>query len=282
MFIRLSIIISLLLIFLTASTQQANAKKISKIVLDAGHGGHDFGAPGQYSHEKDLTLAITLRLGRMVRDSMPDVQVVYTRVTDDYPELKERHEIANQAKADLFIAVHINAAAHKKSRELVGYRTVKRKGKKMKQPIYKVSYIKTTQAHGTESYVLGLHRTSQNEVAIGEYSEGVTDEAGMLDENDPMTSIIVAQYAQAFLDRSVALATKIQNQFSYQGRLSFGVKQKGLEVLAGSAMPGVLVECGFINNPEEEAYMNSERGQFEIALAIFRGIKAYKYDAESH
>jgi N-acetylmuramoyl-L-alanine amidase len=282
MFIRLSIITSLLLVFLTVSTHQANAKKISKIVLDAGHGGHDFGAPGQYSHEKDLTLAITMRLGRMMHDSMPDVQVVYTRITDDYPELKERHEIANQAKADLMIAIHINAAAHKKSRELVGHRIVKRHGKRMQQPIYKVSYVTTTQAHGTESYVLGLHRTGQNEGAIGEYSETVTDEPGMLNEEDPMTAIIVAQYTQAFRDRSVLLATKIQNQFEYQGRLNMGVKEKGLEVLAGSAMPGVLVECGFINNPEEEAYMNSERGQFEIALAIFRGIKAYKYDAESH
>ena len=277
---RIRLVSILFLSFFIADASVVNGKKISKIVLDAGHGGHDFGAPGQYSHEKDLTLAITLRLGKMIKDSMRDVQVVYTRTTDDYPELKDRHEIANTAKADLFVAVHINAAAHKKSRELVGYRTVKRRGKKMKQPIYKVSYIRTTAAHGTESYVLGLHRASQNEGAIGEYSETVTEEPGMLNESDPMTAIIIAQYAQAFLDRSVLLATKIQNNFEYQGRLNLGVKQKGLEVLAGSAMPGVLVECGFINNPEEEAYMNSERGQFEIAQAIYRGILAYKQEVE--
>lgn len=258
----------------------ANGNKITKIVLDAGHGGHDHGAPGQFSHEKDLTLAITLKLGSIIRDSMHGVQVIYTRTTDEYPELKERHEIANQAKADMFVSVHINAAAHKKSKQLVGYRMVKRKGKRMKQPIYKVSYIRTTAAHGTESYVLGLHRASQNEDAIGEYSETVTEEPGMLNENDPMTAIIIAQYSRAFLDRSVLLATKIQNQFEYQGRLNMGVKQKGLEVLAGSAMPGVLVECGFINNPDEEVYMNSEKGQYEIAMAIYRGIKAYKAEAD--
>ncbi|MBS1773474.1 MAG: N-acetylmuramoyl-L-alanine amidase [Bacteroidetes bacterium] len=278
MHFRLLLIISI--IFTGSFSALANGKKITKIVLDAGHGGQDMGAPGQFSHEKDLTLAITLRLGKIIKDSMPGMQVIYTRTTDEYPSLKDRHEIANQSKADLFLAIHINAAAHKKNRELVGYRVIKRKGKRMKQPIYKVSYIRTTQAHGTESYVLGLHRTGQNEDAISEYSETVADEPGLLNEEDPMTAIIVAQYSSAFLDRSVNLATKIQNQFEWQGRLNMGVKQKGLEVLAGSAMPGVLVECGFINNPEEEVYMNSDRGQFEIALAIFRGIRAYKEDAE--
>ncbi len=250
-------------------------------MLDAGHGGKDAGAKGQFSLEKELTLAIVKRLGKMINDSMHGVQVIYTRTVDEYPTLPERHRIANEAKGDLFISVHINSSAMKKHKELVGYRTVKKGKKKLKQPIYKITYNNTTTASGTESYVLGLHRNSQKENAIGEYEENVAEEPGMLNENDPMTAIIVAQYAQAFLTRSVLIGTKIQQQFEWQGRNSRGVMQKGLEVLAGSAMPGVLVECGYINNPDEEVYMNSEHGQYEIALAIYRGIKAYKYEVEA-
>jgi len=128
--------------------------------------------------------------------------------------------------------------------------------------------------------VLGLHRDSQKQNAIEDNAENMSEESGLMDESDPQTAIIIAQYSQAFLSRSVMLGTRIQNEFQREGRGNFGVKQKGLEVLAGSAMPGVLVECGFINNPEEEAYMNSNEGQNEIALAIFRGIRAYKMESE--
>ena len=146
--------------------------------------------------------------------------------------------------------------------------------------MYRTVRHRETKANGTETFVLGLHRNSQKEDAIGEYGETITQEPGLLNENDPQTQIIIAQYAQAFLSRSVSLGSKIQQEFANQGRRDMGVKQMGLEVLAGSAMPGVLVECGFINNPDEEAYMNSEAGQQEIALAIYRGIKAYKMEAE--
>lgn len=278
---RIRLLSIILLIGLIPNIVAANANKITKIVLDAGHGGKDAGAKGQFSLEKELTLAIVKRLGKMINDSMRGVQVIYTRTTDEYPLLPERHRIANESKGDVFISVHINSSAMKKHRELVGYKTVKKGKKKMKQPIYKVTYNNVTTATGTESYVLGLHRNSQKESAIGEYGETVAEEPGMLNENDPMTSIIIAQYAQAFLTRSVLLGTKIQQQFEWQGRGSRGVMQKGLEVLAGSAMPGVLVECGYINNPEEEVYMNSEQGQYEIALAIYKGIKAYKAEMEN-
>jgi N-acetylmuramoyl-L-alanine amidase len=259
----------------------ANGKKISKIVLDAGHGGSDIGAKGQYSMEKDVTLAIVLKLGKIMADSMKDVQVIYTRTTDDYPSLVDRHEIANKANADLFIAVHANSTADRITRVFEGYRTVKKGKKKVKQRVYRViRHHEQYTSRGTETYVLGLHRNSQKEEAIGEYSENVTSDPGLLNENDPQTAIIVAQYAGAFLKRSVSLATDIEHQFAMQGRNDYGVKQKGLEVLAGSAMPGVLVEVGFINNPDEEAYLNSELGQYEIAMAIFRAIKTYKEDIE--
>lgn len=257
-----------------------SGKKVSKIVIDAGHGGKDIGARGKFSMEKDLTLDIALRLGRMIKDNMPDVDVVYTRTSDEYPSLVDRHEIANKSNADLFIAIHINSTADRIERRLVGHRTVRKGRRRVKQPVYEVIRHHEGSRQGTETYVLGLHRNGQKEEAIGEYSETVSEEPGLLNENDPQTDIIVSQYAQAFLSRSVALGTKIQQQFYNQGRQDYGVKQKGLEVLAGSAMPGVLVECGFINNPEEEEYMNSEKGQKEITTAIFKGIKAYKNDME--
>lgn len=269
-----------LLIFTAPYITFAAGKKLKKIVIDAGHGGQDAGARGQFSQEKELTLAVTLRLGKMIRDSMKDMQVIYTRTSDIYPSLSERHEIANKAVADLFLSVHVNSTADKITRVPAGTRTVKKGKKKVTQQVYKTVRSHIGSASGTETYVLGLHRNSQKENAIGEYGESISDEPGLLDENDPQTAIVIAQYSQAFLGKSVSLGTYIQGEFGAQGRPNLGVKQKGLEVLAGSVMPGVLVEIGFINNPTEEAYLNSEKGQFEVAWAIYKGIKAYKAEVE--
>ncbi len=258
----------------------AQGKKVSKIVLDAGHGGKDVGAVGRISQEKELTLAVVLRLGKILKDSLKDVEVIYTRTSDYYPTLVERHEIANKNKGDLFISVHVNATAGTRTRVITGYKKVKRGSKTIKQPIYKTVHKKETSASGTETYVLGLHRNSQKEGAIEEHGDHIVQEPGLLNVDDPQTAIIIAQYSQAFLSRSVSLGSKIQENFASQGRRDAGVKQMGLEVLAGSAMPGVLVEIGFINNPEEEIYLNSEAGQHEVAMAIYRGIKAYKQEAE--
>lgn len=255
-------------------------RRVSTIVLDAGHGGKDPGARGLFTNEKDLTLGIVMRLGKMLEDSLRGVKVVYTRTTDIYPSLSERHQIANRAEGDLFISVHINATAGRTERVQSGTRTVG-KGKKRKTvPVYRTIHHRSTEASGTETYVLGLHRSDQKAGAIGEYSDNVTEEPGIMDPSDPQTAIIIAQYTEAFLGRSVSLGTKIENAFVDGGRRSYGVKQKGLEVLAGSAMPGVLVECGFINNPNEETYMASEAGQREIARAILRGIREYKAETE--
>ena len=275
-------IISLLLalICITPGLLSAKGRKVSKIVLDAGHGGRDGGARGQFSNEKDLTLAVALRVGKLMADSMKDVEVVYTRTSDVYPTLVERHEIANRSNADLFISIHVNATAGRTERYKAGTRRVKKGKKYVTVPVYKTVHHKETTTSGTETYVLGLHRSYQKEDAIGEYGDSITEEPGLLNENDPQTAIIISQYTQAFLGRSVSLAGKIQEQFAAQGRRDLGVKQKGLEVLAGSAMPGVLIEIGFINNPSEDAYLNSESGQQEVAMAIFKGIQAYKWDAE--
>jgi N-acetylmuramoyl-L-alanine amidase len=276
---RAIVVLAMLLVFSPVS-MFAKGKKVSKIVIDAGHGGKDFGAQGAISYEKDITLAVALKLGKLLTDSMRNMQVVYTRTEDAYPSLVERHEIANKSNGDLFISIHVNSTPYTYTRTLKGYKTVKRKGKTVKQPIYTSVRHHVTKRSGVETYVMGIHRAGQQKDAIGEYGENVSDEPGLLNENDPQTAIIVAQYAQAFLGKSVVLASKVQEQFTLGGREDLGVKQKGLEVLAGSAMPGVLVEIGFITNIEEEAYLNSEKGQFDVAVAIYRAIKGYKDDLE--
>jgi N-acetylmuramoyl-L-alanine amidase len=269
-----------ILLFTLPQLSFATGKKITKIVLDAGHGGKDIGARGQFSQEKNLTLAIIMRLGRIINDSMKNVQVIYTRTSDIYPTLAERHEIANREGADVFLSVHINSTADRIEHVPAGYRTVKHGKHKKQVPVYKTIRHHETSSNGTMTLVLGSIRNGQKSQAIGEYGENIIEEPGLLNENDPQTAIIIAQYTQAFLGRSVSLGSKIQEQFASQGRTDLGVKQQSLEVLAGSAMPGVLVECGFINNPEEEAYLNSEAGQSAVAMAIYRGLKAYKLEVE--
>lgn len=258
----------------------AGKNRLNTIVLDAGHGGKDPGAQGSFTTEKELTLGIVMRVGKLIKDSLYGVKVIYTRTTDIYPTLPERHEMANRNGGDLFVSVHINATAGRTERIQTGTQTVGKGKNKRTVPVYKTIRRRETQTSGTETYVLGLHRNDQKAEAIGEYSDNVTEEPGVMNPNDPQTAIIIAQYNGAFLERSVSLGTKIEDAFAASGRRSFGVKQKGLEVLAGSAMPGVLVECGFINNPEEEAYMASESGQQQIAYAIFKAIKAYKQETE--
>jgi N-acetylmuramoyl-L-alanine amidase len=249
---RYIIFLSLFLGYFSHVAQaQMPVKKINKICLDAGHGGKDGGCHGAYSNEKDVTLAVVLKVEKLIKDSLRNVAVVQTRTTDIFWELEERGSIANNAKCDLFISVHVNA-------------TPRRIGT----------------SNGTETWVLGLTRNDDKENAMVEKGEGFTEE-GMMNSNDPATQIIIAQYQQAFLSQSINLGAKIENEFAYQGRVSKGVKQKSLGVLANSGMPGVLVEIGFLNNPDEENYLNTEAGQMEVAMAIFKGIKAYKKEVES-
>ncbi len=276
-----SILVIVFVLLISPLLLAAKGKKISKIVVDAGHGGtRDPGAHGSFSYEKDITLAVSLKLGKIVSDSMKDVEVLFTRTTDVYPSLTERHEIANKANADLFLSIHVNSTPFTYTKVLQGYKTVKKKRKTVKQPIYRKIQHHVTTRKGVETYVLALHRDSQKQKSIEENSENFTEDAALLNVNDPQTSIILAQYSQAFLSKSVNLGTRIQEQFGAQGRPDLGVKQLPLEVLAGSAMPGVLVEMGFITNPDEEEYLNSARGQEEVAMAIYKGIKAYKADVE--
>lgn len=263
-------------------TSNAQTKKIEKVVLDPGHGGAKAGALGSTGNlnEKDIALAVSLKVGRYINDSLRSVKPIFTRTTDADIPLADRHEIANQAAADLFVSIHVNASPGSYEKIKTGSRTVG-KGKKRKTiPVYRTIHHRETGANGTETYVLGLHRNGQKESAISEFGENVTEEPGMLNVNDPQTAIIIAQYSQMFLKKSVSLAQKVQDEFAMQGRKDLGVKQKGLEVLAGCVMPGVLIEIGFINNVEEEQYLNSEKGQNEVAYAIFKAIRNYKREVE--
>lgn len=229
------------------------AQKLNRICIDAGHGGHDPGCHGGYSNEKTITLAVAKKLEELIHTNFKTMSVVLTRDTDIYWTLEERGSIANASKADLFISIHVNSTPKK---------------------------IGTAQ--GTETFVLGLTRDKDKKGAISEKGEfeGGEGESQMLNENDPMTQIMIVQYAQAFLSSSIKLGEKIETEFAAQGRVSAGVKQKSLGVLAHSGMPGVLVEIGFLNNPGEEEYLNSEAGITEVATAIFNGIKAYKLEYE--
>jgi len=260
----------------------ALSKKITKIVIDAGHGGQDYGAHGSFSYEKDITLAVSLKLGKILSDSIKNLQVIYTRTTDAYPTLVERHDIANQAGADLFLAVHVNSTPFTYTHVQTGYKTVTKKHKKVKVPVYKSIRHHETNRSGVESYVLALHRMKQlgGEVQDEFSKDSASVNNGLLNPDDPQTAIIVSQYTEAFLGRSIKLGSKIQEAFAMQGRADLGVKQMPLEVLAGSAMPGVLVEIGFITNATEEVYLNSEKGQNDVAMAIYQGIRAYKSEVE--
>ena len=277
---RITLLISLLLLSLQPLQVHAAGKKVTKIFLDAGHGGHDAGAPGAYSHEKDLTLAIVMKLGRLINDSLKGMQIAYRRTTDVYNSPNEIPKIANEEKADLFVCVHINSTPYWTERIQTGTRTIRKRRRRIEVPVYKSIRHHTTTRNGVETLVLGSIRNNEKQKVVGEYGDDIVGESGLLNENDPQTAIIIAQYTKAFLSRSVLLGTHIRDAFADQGRTDLGVKQQSLAVLAGSYMPGVLVECGFITNPDEENYMNSEKGQWEIATAIFRGIKAYKQEVE--
>jgi N-acetylmuramoyl-L-alanine amidase len=224
------------------------------VVLDAGHGGHDPGAKGDISREKDINLSIVLELGRIISQNSKDVKIVYTRKTDVYLTLQERADVVNNNHADLFICIHTNSA-------------------------------KSSSAFGAETFTLGLAKTKANlDVAMRENS------VILLEENyhtkykgfDPnsVDSYIMFEFMQdKYIDRSIELASSIQNQFvKYSKRSDRGVRQAGFWVLHRSACPSVLVEVGFISNKAEEQYLNSDQGRNEMATAVYNAFLSYKKD----
>lgn len=222
-----------------------------KVVLDAGHGAKDFGAVKNGFVEKNIALAVALKVGRLL-DKQPSVDVVYTRSTDVFIELVERANIANRANADLFVSIHCNSNPN-------------------------------SEAFGTETYVMGLTKVKSNlEVAKNE-NEVITLEADYkvkyagYDPKSPESLIGITLIQEEHLDQSIAVASKIQDNFTQQlSRKSRGVKQAPFMVLHKTSMPSILIEMGFLSNKTEGQYLNSEEGQNEIAKAIADAIMGYK------
>lgn len=229
--------------------------RIKTIVIDAGHGGRDPGnlGTGRYkTREKDIALDVALRFGGYVEEQFPEIKVVYTRKTDVFIGLDGRAEIANDAKADLFVSIHCNSAAN-------------------------------SAAYGAETFALGLHRNKENlEVAMKENSaifleDDYETKYEGFDPNSAESIIALTIMQSAYLQQSLAISAYIQKQFKERvGRRDRGVKQAGFLVLRKTTMPSILVELGFLTNPSEEDFLNSENGKVYMASAIFRGFKEYK------
>lgn len=229
---------------------------VKTVCIDAGHGGHDGGCQGSNSQEKHVALAIALKLGEHIKENFPDVKVVYTRTTDVYLKLYERAAVANKANADLFICIHANASDNKS-------------------------------ALGTETFVMGLHKTEANlKVAKRENSAILMEDDyktnySDFDPNSPESYIVLTMTQNAFIDQSLSFAAKIQTQFTDRvGRKNRGVKQAGFLVLHQTSMPSVLIETGFLTNAEEEKFLTSGIGQDYMASAIYRAFKDYKKELE--
>ncbi|WP_158828443.1 N-acetylmuramoyl-L-alanine amidase family protein [Mucilaginibacter lacusdianchii] len=255
--------------------------KIKTIVIDPGHGGHDPGAYGSFSMEKNVTLAIGLKLQKAMQKELKDVNVIITRDNDQFVELHKRAEIANKNKGNIFLSIHCNSLASAHERVIVDYNKG-RHGKKV--PVYKTVSIPNRSGKGVLLLVYGFKRT-------GEQLEAIRENASILqeknykdyysDSDDPTTAMVLNAYRDKYRKHSIHLADLINTEFTEtDGRYSNGVKEQSLHVLANSGMPAVLIETGFINNSQEEEYLNSDEGQTEIVNSIIRAIKQYRREVE--
>lgn len=271
------------------ATHTIRKKVIGTVIIDPGHGGSDHGAKGRFSYEKDICLAVSLKLGAIISKEFPELRVLYTRTTDSYPELHDRAKFANENKGDLYLCVHVNAARGKRVAEVVGYKTVtyytgkgaSRKKRTKRVPQYKYTNL-PSEAKGTETYIWGAHRSEDKELAIIENAPMLQEENfeknyGGVDVNSPEFIAISLLKTKQYFKRSATLAGFIQDEFAKVGRVDRDVRQRGIGiwVLQATAMPSVLVETGFISNPEEEDYLNSESGQEELSACMVRGLRNY-------
>lgn len=257
-FSKINVVTILILVLLSvrSTCQNIDSYSIKKIVIDAGHGGKDPGTIGKVSKEKDVALKIALKVGTYIEKNSPDVKVVYTRKNDVFIPLDERSRIANNAGADLFISIHCNANTNHTP-------------------------------YGTETYVMGLHKSSDNlDVAMREngvitYEDDYSSKYEGYDPNSTESYIIFSMLQNAFLDQSLNFANLIQTGFREKAnRKDRGVKQAGFLVLWKTSMPSVLVEVGYLSHPKEEMFLNSSEGQDYIASAIYRAFKDYKNNVD--
>lgn len=246
---------------LSSQDSYAQITAVKKVVLDAGHGGKDPGnlGTGRYKKtEKEIALEVTLKIGEYISSNFPDVEVIYTRTDDTYPTLRERTDLANREKADLFISIHCDA-------------------------------FTTKSAYGTSSHVMGLRYTEEN-LRIAQKENSVIYLEDNYEENydgfDPKSpeGIIALTLSQStYLEQSILIAQKVQEQFRVRvNRRDRGVKQTPLWVTSRTSMPSILVELGFLTNASEEDFLHSEEGQVYMASAIYRAFKEYKLELEKN
>jgi N-acetylmuramoyl-L-alanine amidase len=281
-------------LFFTASNTAAQQKApLRTIIVDAGHGGKATGAKGTFSYEKDICLDIALKLGKKLETEFPDLKILYTRTSDVYTDNRWRADFANSNKGDLFISIHVNAAPKIRHSKFVGYRTqvyYTGKGKKRKKhtrrvPRYNVYYTDNP-SMGTETYIWAADRSDEKEEFIGAdvNSPEVEDSTEYApDITDPEFKAKALLWTKRYFDKSYMLASFVEEAFIGEGRFSRGVKQrneKGIWVLQATSMPSILVETGFITYKKDEEYLNSEKGQDEVAENILTAVKKYKQVTE--
>jgi N-acetylmuramoyl-L-alanine amidase len=241
----------------TDSIPATSGFRFKTVIIDAGHGGKDPGARGSYSVEKNVTLAIAKKLKLYIDTGMKGITALMTRTDDTFIPLNQRSNIANQAHGNLFVSIHCNsspegnaASAHKRK--------------------------------GVLLLVYGFHRLKEQEEAVRENAsifqeKDYKQNYESYDETDPSNAIILNAYIQKYRKQSILFGDLLNAEFTdFDGRPSEGVKEQGVLVLAHSAMPAVLIETGFINNPEEEDYLNSPGGQDAIVKSIVTAITNYR------
>ncbi len=256
-FYRLLIVITAFFVMNPLNARNKAPKGLETVVIDAGHGGKDPGAVVGSAREKDIVLEIALKLGNYIKENLPEVRVIYTRNTDVFVPLFERSVIANKNNADLFISIHAN-------------------------------YCSTPSVKGTETYVLGLHRTVDNlNVAKKENSvilleKDYTTRYEGFDPNLSESYIMFELIQNTHIDQSVAFAGILQDSFrQHAQRASRDVRQAGFLVLRETAMPGVLIETGYLSNQAESNYLMTSEGRATLAFSIFNSFKEYKEKYES-
>jgi N-acetylmuramoyl-L-alanine amidase len=229
--------------------------QLRTVVIDPGHGGHDTGCLGSSSQEKHIALDVSLKLGALIERHFPDIRVIYTRKTDVFIELHERAAIANRNHADLFICIHCNSGP--------------------------------AAAFGAETFVMGLHKTSDNLSVAKRENASILLEKDYktnydgFDPNSPEANIIFSLYQNTFMQQSLAFASLLQDAFEqHSGRFNRGVKQAGFLVLFRTAMPSVLIELGFLTNKADERFLTSEKGQESMANSILKAFTIYKSETE--
>ena len=226
-------------------------QKNFKVVIDAGHGGHDPGCVGNASKEKDINLDISLKVGKLISENCPNVQVIYTRSTDVFVELYRRAQIANDAHANLFISIHCNA-------------------------------VENPQANGVETFVMGLAQSEANQAVARKENAAILKEKNYqnnydgFDPNSPESNVIFSLYTSAYLNNSVTLASKVQKNLLTASHLKDrGVRQAGYWVLYKVAMPSILIELGFLSNANDQAFLLKQTNQQKEAIAIYNAFVDY-------